>query len=199
VTAIDVKETMATEAVVRRFDASIDTTTRFFGTNVDAISQTCRQMALRFERGGRLIVFGTGAASTDAQHVSVEFIHPVIVGKRALPAISLTGGFASMIGVLARGDDIALALYGDANSAELSEAVAAAEGKGLLTIAVGSSAVDNPAAHSYRVLTDDPLVAQEVSETFYHVLWELVHLFIDHLAASAEPEAMANAGDVLRV
>ena len=26
-----------------------------------------------------------------AQHVAVEFVHPVIVGKRALPAVALTG------------------------------------------------------------------------------------------------------------
>ena len=31
----------------------------------------------------KLMVFGMGGASTDAQHVAVEFVHPVIVGKRA--------------------------------------------------------------------------------------------------------------------
>ena len=58
-------------------------------------------MALRFHRGGKLVVFGTGAASTDAQHVAVEFVHPVIVGKRALPAISLTSDAATVTGVAA--------------------------------------------------------------------------------------------------
>ena len=28
--------------------------------------------------------------------------------------------------------------------------------------------------------TDDPFVAQELVETLYHVLWELVHVFFDH-------------------
>jgi D-sedoheptulose 7-phosphate isomerase len=37
-------------------------------------------MAQRFLRGGRLIAFGRGASATDAQHVSVEFVHPVFVG-----------------------------------------------------------------------------------------------------------------------
>jgi len=36
------------------------------------------------------VVFGSGGAATDAQHIAVEFVHPVIVGKRALPAFSLT-------------------------------------------------------------------------------------------------------------
>ena len=49
-------------------------------------------MAERFARGGRLIAFGRSpAARSDARHVAVEFVHPVIVGKRALPALGLTG------------------------------------------------------------------------------------------------------------
>ena len=49
-------------------------------------------MAERFARGGRLIAVGRSpAARSDARHVAVEFVHPVIVGKRALPAIGLAG------------------------------------------------------------------------------------------------------------
>ena len=55
-----------------------------------AIAAARHQTALRFHRGGPLMAFGIGSASTDAQHVAVEFVHPVIVGKRALPAISLS-------------------------------------------------------------------------------------------------------------
>ena len=40
-------------------------------------------MAARFDGGGKLIAFGNGAGSTDAQHIAVKFIHPVIVDKRA--------------------------------------------------------------------------------------------------------------------
>ena len=44
-------------------------------------------MAERFARGGRLLALGRSpAARSDARHVAVEFVHPVIVGKRALPA-----------------------------------------------------------------------------------------------------------------
>ena len=49
-------------------------------------------MAERFAAGGRLIAAGASAsARSDARHVAVEFVHPVIVGKRALPAIGLAG------------------------------------------------------------------------------------------------------------
>ena len=55
------------------------------------VATACHAMAVRFHRGGKLVCFGSGGPSTDAQHIAVEFVHPVIVGKRALPAISLTG------------------------------------------------------------------------------------------------------------
>jgi len=199
VTGIAVRDAAATEAVGRRFDLSIDITTRFFEAHVDAISATCLEMARRFEQGGRLIVFGTGAAATDAQHVSVEFIHPVIVGKRALPAIALTsdmasvtassvgGGFRAMIAALAREEDIALGILGDADDREVTQALAFATNRRLLTIAIGpekaGAVAGIHAEHNYRIPCEDPFVTQEVSETFYHVLWELVHLFLEHRPA----------------
>jgi D-sedoheptulose 7-phosphate isomerase len=61
----------------------------------DAISNGGAAMAARFSEGGKLIAFGNGAGSTDAQHLAVKFIHPVIVGKRALPALALTGDVAT--------------------------------------------------------------------------------------------------------
>src|SRR5438067_1830012 len=68
----------------------------------DAVAAACHAMAVRFHQGGRLVVFGTGGPSADAQHVAVEFVHPVIVGKRALPAISLTADVATVTGIAER-------------------------------------------------------------------------------------------------
>src|SRR5215469_8226492 len=72
---------------------------REFAKQAEAVATACHQMAMKFHQGGKLVVFGTGGASTDAQHVAVEFVHPVIVGKRALPAISLTTDVATVTGV----------------------------------------------------------------------------------------------------
>ena len=55
-------------------------------------------MALRFQQGGRILSFGNGASATDAHHVSVEFGHPAIVGKRALPALALCNDRAVITG-----------------------------------------------------------------------------------------------------
>src|SRR6266545_4930067 len=66
------------------------------------VAKACYHMAVRFHRGGRLVAFGNGGAATDAQHVAVEFVHPVIVGKRALPAFSLTSDVATVTGIAGR-------------------------------------------------------------------------------------------------
>ena len=65
-------------------------------------------MAERFLRGGRLLAFGEGALATDAQHVSVEFVHPVIVGKRALPAIDLSLRYGPWLDAICRPDDMVM-------------------------------------------------------------------------------------------
>ena len=63
---------------------------RCFGAEADRIARLCHRAAERFARGGRLIALGRSpAARSDARHVAVEFVHPVIVGKRALPALAL--------------------------------------------------------------------------------------------------------------
>src|SRR5277367_5014872 len=62
----------------------------FFTREAHRLALACREMSDRFLRGGRLLAFGRGPYATDAQHVSVEFVHPIIVGKRALPALDLS-------------------------------------------------------------------------------------------------------------
>ena len=54
-----------------------------FTREAPRLARACHAMAERFARGGRILAFGLGAAATDASHISVEFVHPVIVGKRA--------------------------------------------------------------------------------------------------------------------
>ena len=69
----------------------------FFEARAEEVARCCHRMAERFARGGRLISLGfSPAARSDVRHVAVEFVHPVIVGKRALPAIGLSreGGSA---------------------------------------------------------------------------------------------------------
>lgn len=171
--------------------------------DAESVARACHAMAERFHRGGKLIVFGNGGGSTDAQHVSVEFVHPVIVGKRALPAISLTADVATMTGVaarvgfaevfahqlryLAQPEDIALGLSGDGECENVARGLQEAHRIGLLTVAlVGGSAPGGHAIgrggavdHCLGAASDDPRVVKEVHVTTYHILWELVHVFFE--------------------
>ena len=58
-----------------------------------------------------------------AQHVAVEFVHPVIVGKRALPAVHVSDtDIVAGVRMLARSGDIVCVLgtAGDADLAALA-------------------------------------------------------------------------------
>lgn len=156
--------------------------TEFLEHQQDGLARACHDMARSFARGGTLVPFGVGAAATDAAHVAVEFMHPVIVGKRALPALAPTNdptGASTAEGLL-RSDDIALALAHGSLPPSTESFLAGASERGALTIAF-TGANGSPAAdHSFVVPSRDAVVVQEVQETCYHVLWELVHVFFEH-------------------
>src|ERR1700690_998697 len=80
----------------------------FFAREAYRLAEACREISDRFLRGGRLLAFGQGPYATDAQHVSVEFVHPVIVGKRALPALDLSTLFRPWLEAILRPDDIVM-------------------------------------------------------------------------------------------
>jgi len=185
----------ASKAFARRIDH-----TAGLAAQADAVAQACHAMAVRFHQGGKLVVFGTGAASTDAQHVAVEFVHPVIVGKRALPAISLTTDIATVTGIaeregmdaifshqlryLAVAGDIALGICATGRCGSVLAGLATAKEVGLLTIALtgrgGQAIAGSPAADHVLVAdSDDPRVVKEMHVTMYHLLWELVHVFLE--------------------
>src|SRR5262245_48475774 len=130
----------------------------FFDREAANLARACHAMARSFSRGGTLIPFGTGPAATDAAHAAVEFMHPVIVGKRALPAIAPSndpsGG--STLASLARPDDIALGISHGRPEPEVAEFLAEARRRGLLTIGMsGEAASTTGAEHSFAVASDD--------------------------------------------
>ena len=80
----------------------------FFSREALRLAEACRSMSERFLQGGRLLAFGRGPYATDAQHVSVEFVHPVIVGKRALPALDLSILFRPWLETILHPEDIVM-------------------------------------------------------------------------------------------
>ena len=155
-----------TEAVASRIDELSALRTEagetYFHAEAEGLAATCHRMAERFAAGGRLLALGgSPQARSDARHVAVEFVHPVIVGKRALPAIGLCaegGSLEEQFALVAEPGDIVIGF-----DAPLD----AARSLGCLTL-------------SFDPPVDDPFVHQELSETAYHLLWELVHVFFEH-------------------
>jgi D-sedoheptulose 7-phosphate isomerase len=182
-----------TNSLARRSEAG-----SLLAGEAEQIARACHSMSERFHRGGRLFVFGAGVSSTDAQHVAVEFLHPVIVGKRTLPAVALTNDVATITGIagareiddmfahqirsLATPDDIALGIDSRVSVTCVTRALEAAHDRKLLTIAMtaGENRSDNPAIDFELVAaSDDPLIVKEIQVTTYHILWELVHVFFE--------------------
>ena len=171
-------------------EARLDLSARFFEREAEPLARCCHRMAERFARSGRLIALGRSpAARSDARHIAVEFVHPVIVGKRALPALGLAAE-GGPLGLQAAGalepDDIAVGFEADADP-EVREALALARERGCLTIAFGEAGAE----WEFVPGGEDPFVRQELVETLYHVLWELVHVFFDHRGLLEGREARA--------
>ena len=199
--------THALEELVARAFARRTVPVSHLASQADVLAVACRDMAGRFAREGRLLVFGNGGGSTDAQHVAVEFVHPVIVGKRALPALSLVSDAATLMGVasragldevyahqvqvLGRANDIALGISVDGHCVNVQSGLRAARRAGMLTVAlVGGVGGELEADHTIVVPSPDPLVVKEGHVTAYHLLWELVHVFFD------SPDAPKASGGV---
>ncbi|HYC55523.1 MAG TPA: SIS domain-containing protein [Candidatus Binatia bacterium] len=183
------------EAVRRKARESAATKEAFFTQLAPQIAECCCQMAAAFDRGARLFVMGNGGSACDAEHLAVEFVHPVIQKRPALPAISLGSSsalttatandqqfslvFADQLRLLARAGDIALAISSSGQSANIHRGLQAARELGMLT--VGFSGRDGgrmlefcdfcfvvPSFSIHRI--------QESHQTLLHILWDIVHM-----------------------
>ena len=205
----DHRREAARTLVRERFGHRIRASELFFDRHAAEVAACASAMADRFFDGGTLIIFGSGLRATDAQHNSVEYVHPALPGCRALPALSLTNDAATVTGILLGDDrdavfahqleilggagDIALAFAEIPVSAAVRRGLQAARRVGMLGIAL----LDGPdegglaADHVFEVDEPDPLVAQELHLATYHILWELVHIVLNHRGIGATPPAGA--------
>lgn len=163
---------LVAESLLQRNPASA----AFFARESDRLARACHEMSERFLRGGRLLAFGRGPYLTDAQHVSVEFVHPVIVGKRALPALDLSAAFEAWLPAIARPDDMAMGFGPPEGDIAVAHALRRAEDAGAQTFALPGET----GAYAVTAASSDPFVHQEIVEILYHTLWETVHVFFEH-------------------
>jgi D-sedoheptulose 7-phosphate isomerase len=181
-----------------RITASNRAGDEYFGRNAHAIAACAAAMADRFFAGGTLLVFGSGPHATDAQHNSVEFVHPVLPGCRALPALSLTNDMATVTGilqgdaaddvyahqlrVLGRSGDIALAFAHAPVHHSITRGLDAGAAEGMLTIALTSGEIADRECGDFVFHANgaDRDAAHELHLATYHMLWELVHIVLNH-------------------
>ena len=148
----------------------------FFKAEAPRLAEACREMSRRFLADGRLLAFGSGPAATDAQHVSVEFVHPVIVGKRALPALDLGPDFVLHLPVILRPEDMVMGFSFPSGDETVERTLRLARERGALTFALAGKDGDYP----FALPDEDVFVAQEIVEVLYHMLWEPVHVYYEH-------------------
>src|SRR5258707_7388607 len=87
------------EKVMRKCQESVEVKQKFFDHYADAIGELSQKMATRFSEGHQLWVMGNGGSACDAQHIAVEFVHPIIEKRRALPAFDLASQMAVLTAI----------------------------------------------------------------------------------------------------
>jgi D-sedoheptulose 7-phosphate isomerase len=147
----------------------------FFALETRRLAESCREMSERFLHGGRLLAFGRGPYATDAQHVSVEFVHPVIVGKRALPALDLSLAFEPWLRTVVQADDIVMGFGPPEGDPEIWTALESARRRKAMTFALPGI----EGSYFCQAATQNAFVHQELIEILYHTLWETVHVFFE--------------------
>lgn len=179
---------------------------KFFEENSEAILAASLRMARSFHRGGKLLVCGNGGSATDAQHVAVEFMHPVTVGRKALPAVCLSNDMAMVTAVandvsfadifsrqiiaLGKEGDILLGISTSGNSENIIRAFETARRMRLTTIGYAGGDGGKMAAlqacgaldFCLTVPTSSIHRIQESHVALYHTTWDLVHTFLEHRA-----------------
>jgi D-sedoheptulose 7-phosphate isomerase len=182
-------------SILRKARESAEVGQRFFEEHAAPLESCVSALARRFQAGGRLLVMGNGGSACDAQHTAVEFLHPIVEKRRALPAIALTTDTAALTAIgndtdfsrvfvdqlelLARPEDAALGISTSGASANVNRALQRAREKGLLTIGFAGrdgGRMPDVCDHCFVVKTWSVHRVQETHTVLLHLLWDLVHV-----------------------
>jgi D-sedoheptulose 7-phosphate isomerase len=181
--------------VMRKCQESVEIKQIFFERYADVIGELSQNMAGRFREGRRLWVMGNGGSACDAQHIAVEFVHPIIEKRRALPAFDLVSQipvltaisndkdfarvFVDQIELWGQPGDMAVAISTSGNSPNLIYALEEARRKGMLTIAFSGKdggRMQDAAEYCFTVPSYSIHRIQESHVALLHILWDLTHV-----------------------
>lgn len=162
------------------------------------LAATSFTLAKRFAAGATMWSIAPGW-EPHALHIAVEFIHPVIVGKRALPAVAITGpDVVDVVRVSVRPGDIVVAVSAAADP-DVRSVMHRSRAWGVTTVWIGSGERPEAGMADHVLWLDDldPRVpATGGFVLFYHLLWELTHVCFEHPGLLKESPACAEAACV---
>lgn len=183
------------EAILRKARESAETKLRFFEENAELLERCARDAAAAFASGARLLVMGNGGSACDAQHMAVEFQHPIVEKRKALPALALTADtatltaigndsdfsrvFAEQIEISGRPGDLALGISTSGASANVFRALKKAREMGLLTIGFSGrdgGRMSEVCDYSFVVKSWSVHRIQETHTALLHLFWDLVQM-----------------------
>lgn len=183
------------EGILRKQRESSRVAAELLERDAEKLEACVRAMAERFKEGGRLFTLGNGGSACDAQHVAVEFLHPIIEKRRALPALALTSDtatitaigndsdfsmiFVDQLRLLGSKSDIALGISSSGQSANVTRGLEAAKEIGMLTITfsgrdggraaqIAEYAFVAPSFSIHRI--------QEAHTVLIHLIWDQLHV-----------------------
>lgn len=140
------------------------------------------RLATRFAAGATLWCLAP-SFEPHARHIAVEFVHPVIMGKRALPAVALTGpGLVDQTRAAVRPGDVIVMVAGSERP-EATEVARRAPAWGTTTVWIGHGPRPPAGAADHVLWLDDPDPRAPATGGFlllYHLLWELTHVCFEH-------------------
>jgi hypothetical protein len=146
------------------------------------LAATSLTLAKRFAAGATMWAIAP-SWEPHALHVAVEFVHPVIMGKRALPAVALTGpDLVDVVRVSVNPGDIVVAIAG-ADNPEVTSVMRRAAAWGVTTVWIGSGERPPAGVADHVLWLDDPDPRVPATGGFvllYHLLWELTHVCFEH-------------------
>jgi hydrogenase maturation factor len=146
------------------------------------LAGTSLALARRFSNGATMWCVAIGWPH-HANHVAVEFVHPVIVGKRALPAVAITDPDpVSTLRALVRRGDIIIAI-GSSDEAPLASALRRAAAWGVESVWIGAGPRPDAGAADHVLWADGPADRAAHAGSLvllYHLLWELTHVCFEH-------------------
>jgi D-sedoheptulose 7-phosphate isomerase len=183
------------DKVMHKCAESVEVKQKFFEHYATAIGELSQKMAERFRDGHQLWVMGNGGSACDAQHVAVEFIHPIIEKRRALPAFDLVSQipvltaisndkdfakvFVDQLDLWGKPGDMALAISTSGQSPNLIYALESARKNGMLTIAFSGKdggRLTAAADYCFTVPSFSIHRIQESHVALLHILWDLTHV-----------------------